>query len=187
MELTQTPNTAGSYAATTRHCVAPLSETANWTIEAGQIRLLAGEDGPVITALGGNQFRISGDLADSTRSVILERANGDAKSQAIRTAIATYRCIYRGFSSDCAAPDELAKPETPAVRTIVNLNVRAQPRFDAPVIGVVPRDTEITVEECLVPTDGFWCEARFGASTGLFTRTALREDTCPILTFVEAD
>jgi hypothetical protein len=181
-------DTAGTRTLSTADCIDAVAEAESWTIVEGQIRLLDGPGGAEIAALGGNQFRISGDLKGGDRTLILERANGDTNSQAIRTAIAKYRCIYRGFTDECADTGALRRPEgSPRrIRTLVNLNVRNQPRADAPVIGVVPNDSVLTVDECNVTTDGFWCKARFGENVGWFTRTALRQETWPILTFEPA-
>ena len=113
----------------------------------------------------------------------------DATGQAIRAALSKYKCYYRGFTNICATETDLQLPtfaeESPtAVRTLVNLNVRNQPRADAAVLGVVPRETQLNVNQCLIASDGLWCRGNFSGKTGWFTRSALRDETWPILTFV---
>ncbi|KUF11472.1 SH3 domain-containing protein [Pseudoponticoccus marisrubri] len=193
MELTdRVSNTPEIYQANVENCSAPLNTISGWSIVGGQIRLSGGAEATPVAALGGNQFRISGDVADSDRSLVLERAAGDENSRQIREAISTYRCIYRGFTDECASPEELRAPRdaqsgTLLIRTLVNLNIRNQPRADAPVLGVAPKDTAIAVDECLVTSDGMWCEAVIGDMRGWITRTTIRQDKWPILTFVRAD
>lgn len=189
IELSPDLTPAGIYGATSLNCTEPLSDTAAWKIDNGQIRLLPRESSKTIVALGGNQYRISGGVDGTESSVILERSDGDEASRKLREAISKYRCIYRGFTSKCAQPEELKKAEfrpttTTRIRTLVNLNVRTQPRSDAAILGVLPAQAEIVVEECAITTDGIWCEGLFGERKGWFTRTALRDNTWPILTFV---
>lgn len=180
---------AVDYAATTSGCSNPLGTVTSWRIIGGQIRLFAGDTGSELAALGGNQFRITGTITSGAGAVILERATGDASSRAISQAISTYKCIFRGATDTCATADDLTQVSfsgdtPPAIQTLVNLTVRDQPRADAPSVGVVPRDTVVTVEQCLTTSDGVWCAARFGDTLGWFTRTALRQQTWPVLTFV---
>ncbi len=200
------------YPATAASCDGALSGVAAWSISGGQILLLDGPggrdgtdgtdgpagrdgtDGPggaVLARLGGNQFRISGETGPGAFAV-LERREGDPNSRAVRRAITTYRCIYRGFTDACATRAELAVPEFTGdapvrVEMLVNLNVRRQPRADSGLVGVVETGAVITLRDCLVTSDGPWCAARFGDETGWLARTALRRDTWPVMTFVETD
>lgn len=174
----------GIQVARTQSCADPLSTASGWKIENGQIKLLgAGQD---IAALGGNQFRITGQTADGT-PLVLERATGDANSRAIREAISTHRCIYKGFTDECATQEDLATDaDASQILTLVNLNVRQQPRSDAELIGTISRNAAIEVDTCLVASDGLWCSALFGKQTGWFPRTAIRSGEWPVLTFIEA-
>ncbi|MFO6464333.1 SH3 domain-containing protein [Jannaschia sp. KMU-145] len=191
VELAPEAAADGRRGVSTKDCRPPVSTATGWTIADGQIRLTNATDATV-ALLGGTQFRITGELGGNAGPLILERAEGDANSRRIREAITTYRCIFRGFTSTCATPESMARPapgdEGPArIETLVNLNVRSQPRADAGVIGVVPTGSTVTVDTCLTTTDGLWCGARFGDATGWFARTAIRDDTWPILTFVAAE
>jgi SH3-like domain-containing protein len=65
--------------------------------------------------------------------------------------------------------------EGASVQVLVNLNVRAEARDDAEVVGVVPSQTCVTTELCLTATDGAWCCAKFGERTGWMRKLALRQ------------
>lgn len=176
-------DTVNSRKATSNGCVAPLDAINGWQIVEGQIRLMKEERVQLTT--GGNQFRLSGEDEDG-KSVILERAAGDNNSQSVRSAIAKYRCIYKGFTDKCATSNELAPPSRDGaeLETLVNLNIRAQPRVDSSILGVVPKGSKLTTSQCIVTTDGYWCKAQFGEDFGWFTRTALRDETWPVMTVV---
>jgi uncharacterized protein YraI len=79
------------------------------------------------------------------------------------------------FSS---APDAEKK-----INVIVNLNVRAEARDDAGIVGVVPENSCVAVERCLTASDGVWCQAKFGDKDGWIRKVALRQNKWPILTF----
>ncbi len=178
---------AGTYTATSEGCVAPLSDLAKWLIEDGQI-LLFKSDGNPVAILGGNQLRISGEFSENDKALVLERTTGNNYSRQINNAVGQYRCLFRGFSATCATKEELQLPDfqdgAAQVTTVVNLNVRNQPRRDATVIGMLPSDSSVSISQCLVAADGLWCSAAFGDQKGWFARTAIREDTWPITTFI---
>lgn len=182
----QTAIGSGEATAEATGCAAPLDTVTAWRIEDGQIRLAASA-GDVVS-LGGTQFRISGAFADGDRTLILERAAGGGDTAAIREAVGEYRCLFFGFTSECAEEEDLRQPVFDAngqarIETVVNLNARSQPRGDAAVSGVIPTGSTVVVDECLTATDGLWCRANFGDQDAWFRRTALREETWPILTF----
>lgn len=170
-------------------CGSALVGIAAWRIEDGQIMLVDGAD-QLIAAMGGNQQRITGTLADSGQGLIVERAGGDGASVALGNALARHRCYFLGFTRTCAGPDAMAAPQPGAedaalsrIEVLANLNVRSQPRRDAPVLGVLQEGTSVTVEYCTVASDGVWCRAVFGTEPGWLAKTALRQNEWPIVTF----
>ena len=176
-------------AALSTGCTDDLGEVHNWGIADSRI-VLNDEAGEPLAVLGGNQQRITGEIAAQGDGVVLERRSGDARSAELRTAIASYRCLFRGYGDACASAKELAVPAfdgaegTGRIRTLVSLNARSQPRGDAPVLGVIAPNEEIVVNDCLVASDGLWCRAAFGGQNAWLARTALRGDTWPVATYV---
>ncbi|WP_299561417.1 hypothetical protein [uncultured Sulfitobacter sp.] len=168
------------------NCIDPVSETARWRIEEGQIVLLT-DDGKQLGSLGGNQFRISGSLP-SGDPFILERREGTSLTRAMSAAIAKHKCIFKGYSDDCVVQSDLALPEfsdgVGEVSTLTALNVRAQPRGDASIIGSLPEKVCLKVNACLRASDGFWCRARFGETDGWIAKTAIRSGEWPVMTYV---
>jgi hypothetical protein len=94
-------------------------------------------------------------------------------------------CFYSGFTSKCVDAAQAAPPapEGASVQVLVNLNVRAEARDDAEVVGVVPSQTCVTTELCLTATDGAWCCAKFGERTGWMRKLAVRQNRWAIVTF----
>lgn len=175
---------------TTTGCAAPMSQIGGWRIESGRIVLL-NANGSVITALGGNQRRITGDLEANGDGIILERAEGDGSTAALAGALRRHRCYYLGFTQSRASADQVSRPTFSGdngayriVDVLVNLNVRAQPRRDAPSLGTVPSETSIRVNYCLQASDGVWCRAMFGEREGWLAKTAIRRDEWPVITYV---
>ncbi|WP_226781151.1 hypothetical protein [Oceaniglobus trochenteri] len=173
--------------AVTKGCAAPLSTADSWLINQGQIVLSAGED--VLAVMGGNQFRITGELSGSSTSLVIERAQGDGNSARIAAALRKHKCYYLGFGQDCAEKSDLSIPEmageppVATIRTLANLNARAQPRRDAATIGNIAQGTEVRVNQCLTASDGPWCRARIGENVIWLAMTALRQDEWPIVTY----
>lgn len=179
--------------AASKQCVEPLSTLAAWDIDGGQLRLFADGAQTPMAILGGNQRRITGALTASNRGLIVERAQGDASTRAIAQAVGRHRCIYRGFTQDCAAPADLDRPAMTAeggayasVGVLVDLNVRDEPRADAPIVGLLPRESCLKVNYCTTASDGIWCRARFGESSGWVHKVALRKDEWPVLTYANS-
>lgn len=182
----------GTYGITTSKCAAPINDLVGWRIQKGQIFLLD-KDGSAVATLGGNQRRITGVIAGAPRSaIVVERGSGDGNSARLNQAVSRHGCLFRGFTDRCIQSSNLVGPDfandsESVIEVIVNLNVRAQPRHDAPIIGTIPRAARITVNECLLASDGIWCAARFGEEVGWFARTGLRQNEWPVATFVPAD
>lgn len=184
--LSVDPAPNGGLTAATQNCAAPLDQVTVWGIIDGKIRLV-GPQGP-IAALGGHQLRMSGEIAEAGQAVVLDRASGDLNAQALSRALATYRCLFLGYSATCATPQQSALPKWPddadvQITALVDLNLRAQPRSDAPVKGILTRNTQTEVRSCVVTSDGPWCWIAQGESQGWVARNALRQDTWPVLTY----
>ncbi|QUJ77773.1 hypothetical protein KDD17_07475 [Sulfitobacter albidus] len=186
LTLTGTPKES-LYPVSSVNCAVQFSKIDNWKIVNGQILLMAGET--QAAALGGNQFRVTGDLVGSPLALVIERAAGDGNSQKLAAALRRHKCYYAGFSQRCATPAELRAPEVPqdagftTIETLANLNTRAQPRRDAPALGTVATGTQIKVNQCLTASDGPWCRARVGDQTIWLAMTAIRQDEWPVVTY----
>jgi hypothetical protein len=84
-------------------------------------------------------------------------------------------CFCSGITSKCVDAAQAAPPapEGASVQVLVNLNVRAEARDDAEVVGVVPSQACVTTELCMTATDGAWVprqvrgEDRVDAQVGL--------------------
>lgn len=182
--LGATPVEAG-YALTVTGCTMELAELTHWTMAEGQMILHAGAT--PVAALGGTQHRISGNSAIGA-PIVLDRAGAGTGDQ-IRAARQTSGCYYLGFTSSCADEAQLARPEPAAdgsparINILVNLNVRAEARDDAGVVGVVPAGSCVTTEACVATADGAWCRARFGEVTGWLKKLALRQERWPVITY----
>lgn len=174
--------TGGRYGLKRDTCSGELAEVSSWGISDGQLALFAGE--AVAARLGGTQRRLTGTTAGN-KPLILDRA--DAAPDAVQAARATSPCYYLGFGDRCASDADLAKPATgsePArIHTLVNLNVRAEARDDASVVGVVPVNNCVTTDACLTASDGVWCRAEFGERTGWLRKFAVRQNRWPVVTF----
>lgn len=174
------------------NCIGPLSGLDGWGIAEGQLGLFAGDT--LLALLGGNQRRITGEAESDGAGLILERQQGSAEGAALTEALARHRCFFLGFGKDCASQDDLRRPQpkpaedgtsTAQVSVLVNLNVRDQPRANAPVIGTVPGGSCVTVNYCTIASDGIWCRARFGEQAGWMRKTALRQDEWPVVTYTD--
>lgn len=171
------------------NCVAPLDAARAWDILDGQLALYSAEN-VLITRLGGDQSRVTGDLEGGFRSVVLERAAGGVGNGQFSKALRKHRCIYKGFSSECASKEELALPVfadaggvVASIGILVNLTVREHPRASARSVGTLSQGTCLKVNFCTTASDGIWCRARFGEASGWVTKTTLRQGEWPILTF----
>jgi hypothetical protein len=172
------------------NCSAPLSELAGWTIVDGQLDLRSGE-GVTVLRLGGNQQRVTGEFADTGFGIVMERSEGSARATDLAAALRRHRCFFIGYSTECADQSALRRPAFTQlggtigeVETLVDLNVRSQPRADASVVGVLPAESCIRVNQCLIASDGVWCRARFGEQEAWLAKTVIRQDEWPVVTFV---
>jgi len=185
LTLKQEPQDS-TYVLENRSCGSELSGVSTWAIANSQMVLLAGAD--FVVSLGGNQRRMTGTTA-AGMPVILERIGAENEARLLQAARRVTNCFYLGYSSDCASSSDVGKPTAEAdqdlqINILVNLNVRAEARNDASVIGVVPADTCIVVELCTTASDGVWCRAGFGDQTGWVRKTVIRQDRWPVVTFV---
>lgn len=180
----------GRYKLDRATCGGELAGVSGWGIAGGQMALFADGAEPVVT-LGGTQRRMSGNTK-SGAPVILERAGAGGAAEQLQAAYRASGCYYLGFTNRCAAEADLAKPaaasqEAPArVKVIVNLNVRAEARDDANVIGVVPINSCVATSPCVTASDGVWCRAEFGDRAGWLRKLAVRQDRWPVITFLNA-
>lgn len=175
------------YALSVQSCALELGSLTSWRIVDGQLGLVA--DGTLVATLGGNQFRMSGNSSIGA-PVIFDRVGETAAMDRILEAHKASGCYYLGFSSTCVDDAQLAKPAVPSdgsaarIAILVNLNVRAEAREDASVVGVVPANSCVVTEVCSTASDGVWCRARFGDASGWLKKLALRQERWPVVTFV---
>lgn len=166
------------------NCGGDLAGVSGWSIDDGQMSLLDGS-GTALARLGGNQRRMSGNTSSGS-PVILERVGASSMADALQSARRASGCIYSGFTDKCASEEDLAGPTAGPgrIEVLVNLNVRAEARADAAIIGVIPANTCISTETCVKATDGAWCRARFDGRTGWMRKLALRQNRWPVITFL---
>ncbi len=175
------------YTLTPTGCDADLALAQAWGIGGGQMSLF-GSDDAVISRLGGNQRRMSGDTG-SGYPLILERVGAPGTADLLKAALEASGCFFLGFTDKCAQKEQLAKPanETASVAVVANLNARAEARDDAEIVGVVPVNACVVTEVCVEATDGTWCRAKFQENTGWMRKLALRQNKWPIVTYVNTD
>lgn len=183
--LTARPS-PGGLEAQPDNCAAPLDTIASWSIIDGQMAL-ASSTGDVIARLGGNQRRMTGDLADGSH-IIIERDGGDGSAARLQSALTASGCFYLGYTDRCAEVGADSLPQMSdgggSVKVLVDLNARSEARPDAPVLGTVPRGTCLAVTECTAASDGPWCRAAFsGGEQGWVRKLALRQDRWAVITF----
>lgn len=172
---------------TTTGCEAPLNTAETWKISDG--RIVFSDKKQTIAVMGGNQFRVTGELADSDNTVVMERSDGDGNSARFAAALGRHKCYFVGFTQECADSDALRVPKVPGdvgyitIETLANLHARAQPRRDAATLGKVAAGTEVKVDQCLTASDGNWCRAKVGDSAIWLAMTALRMEEWPIVTY----
>ncbi|MEH6647816.1 hypothetical protein [Sulfitobacter sp.] len=172
---------------TTKGCTAPLSEANQWAISEG--RIIISKDATQMAVLGGSQFRVTGDMANSKKSIVIERAQGDGNSAKIAAALRKHTCYFLGFTQKCAVAEDLKVPETSGetkeneIEVLVTLIARAQPRRDASAVGNIAQGTTVKINQCLTASDGPWCSAVIGETIIWLGMTAVRLNEWPILTF----
>lgn len=175
--------------AATDNCAGPLEAGITWRFDSGKI-VLSSAEGQQIAALGGNPQRLSGDYVNPPNALVLERESGSGAKAVLASAIRKHGCYFLGYTADCAEPSATEVPdlkeETARINVLVELNVRNQPRREAPIIGTVSSGASITVNACLTTSDGAWCRARFGDSMGWMAKSALRQDEWPVITYISA-
>ncbi|MGN6101664.1 MAG: AprI/Inh family metalloprotease inhibitor [Devosia sp.] len=170
-------------------CAAPLAGATSWSIEGSQL-VLADSGGKPLVRLGGNQKRITGATPDGI-PVVLERAGGDGTAAALEADYNASGCYYLGYTQKCSSKVDLGKPAMqPTGRTQVhvevNLNAHSEPRADADTVGVVHQNTCVAVETCIMASDGPWCRAAFGSTTGWLRKLAIRQNRWAVVTFTNS-
>ncbi|WP_198585858.1 SH3 domain-containing protein [Pararhizobium haloflavum] len=185
LTLNEEPSDA-HYALSVEACAAPISQAETWGIVENQLAVLD-DNGEILLRLGGNQTRMTGDTATGD-AVIFERA--DVAKQAFSPdALRAGACLYLGYTASCAATGDLAAPravdegEMAAVAVMVNLNARREARPDAAVVDVIPRNTCVSVGQCLEASDGRWCQVRIADANGWIRQQTVRAGRWPVLTY----
>lgn len=167
-------------------CAAPLAGASSWSIEGSQLVIYDAQDKQIVK-LGGNQRRVTGATADAT-PIILERAGGDGTAATLQAAFNASGCYYLGYTQTCAPRAEMAEP-APApdgriqIHLDANLSAHSEPRGDSDVIGVVKQGSCIAADTCTMASDGPWCRAKFGTSTGWLRKLTMRQNRWPVMTF----
>jgi hypothetical protein len=170
------------------HCGGELAKAARWGIADSQLAFFDG-GGAVLARLGGNQRRMTGTTV-AGKPVIFDRVGTKGLGDQLQAAAKASGCYYLGFTKRCAAASDLVNPRPAGtqgetkVKVIANLNVRAEARDDAGIVGVVPQNACVSVNNCLTASDGVWCSAKFGDKQAWLHKLALRRDKWPIVTFV---
>ena len=187
IELGATTTAEGRMPVNVGACAPPLADVTGWDIEGAQL-VLYNAAGGRLAELGGNQQRITGVRLPAGDGLILERRAGDEASAALAKAIKRHRCFYLGYGTDCAETADLARPAFDAgtgadVSVLVQLAVRSQPRRDSVVLGTVPAESCLRVDQCLNASDGLWCRARFGETVGWLAKSAVRQEEWPVITY----
>jgi hypothetical protein len=186
IELRATTAEAGRYALDSDRCRGALAGVARWGIIDQQLGLLSAE-GAVLARLGGNQTRMSGDLAGG-KTVVFERLASRAAAAPTQTATDA-SCVYYGYTASCARSEDRQVPvatgvdETARVAVLVDLNAREEARPDASVLATIPAGTCVVVDECTTASDGNWCRAKVSSFTGWIRQQAVRANRWPVLTF----
>lgn len=170
------------------HCGGELAQVTRWGISDSQLALFD-DGGLVLARMGGNQRRMTGTTATG-KPIIFDRADAPGLATLLQAAVKASGCYFLGFADKCATEAELARPMAAdpqgenKIKVVVNLNVRAEARDDANVVGIVPQNSCVAVESCLTASDGVWCQAQFGEKKGWLRKVALRQNKWPIVTFV---
>ena len=173
----------GRFAVERQGCRGEADQAKSWGVSEGQMTLFDAAGG-VIARLGGSQHRVSGTSASGS-PLIFEKVGVAGTAAVLESARQASGCIYLGFTSKCADAAQVAPPtpERASVQVLVNLNVRAEARDDAEVVGIVPLQTCVTTDLCMMATDGAWCRAKFGEKIGWMRKLALRQNRWAIVTF----
>ena len=183
LDLGDTPSD-GRYPVRSQGCAGVLADVREWGIDSGQMTLFS-EEQEIVVRLGGNQRRMTGNAVNGA-PIILDSVGGNQLADQVQVAVQNEGCVYYGFTDRCARPAELSEPEgedASNLNVIVNLNVRAEARADAELVGVVPQDTCIAADLCATAADGVWCRAQFGERSGWMRQTAIRRNRWPVLTY----
>ena len=188
-EIDLTTETLGNlFVARSKSCGAGLDLLGAWGIADGQIVLLT-EDQRTLGVLGGNQTRMTGDDLASGRSLILERRQPSGFVITLQQAIRNQSCLYVGYTADCSDKTDVAQllaakaDATVPLTTAARLNLRNQPRRDAPVALVLDRLTQVSALECLTASDGIWCKVDVDGTVGWLARNGLRQQKWAVTTF----
>lgn len=169
----------GFFGLSSKNCRSVLAEVDGWGIVDNQLALVTGQT--VNVRLGGNQNRISGE-ALSGDVIVLERS-GTAK------VLSGEGCIYLGYTDKCSEPADRLPPLTDnsqtetSVGVLVKLNIRSQPRPDAPVVTELLTGICAQVDQCVTASEGVWCRLSANGQTGWARQVALRQSRWLVVTY----
>lgn len=183
-EITLSQTAKGSlYEAKQAHCGGALAGVMAWGIVDQQLALMDATGKPIVR-VGGNQNRVSGDLAGGG-SIILERKD---KAQSVHSLWAALGCVYYGYTSRCADSADSAPPSlqggSAKVLVLVKLNARTEARPDAPVVTVLQPNACVPVKQCTTASEGLWCKVSEDGKDAWISKHSVRLSQFPIVTFV---
>lgn len=184
--LSAATDAPGRYTLEATHCRGALAGVSRWGIIDQQLGLLGANDA-VLARLGGNQTRMSGDLAGG-KTVVFEKVVPGA-APVPSQASADAPCVYYGYTASCARSEDRQVPmqsgvdETARVAVLVDLNARDAARPDASVLATIPAGTCVVVDQCTTASDGNWCRAKVSSFSGWIRQQAVRANRWPVLTF----
>lgn len=179
-------NTGQPLQAIPQGCRSSIADVIAWQIEAGQLQLLTAS-GPY-ARLGGTTARVSG-WDRSGIPLVLDRHAGVAIADPTNFAREKKGCWFLGYSSQCAKPEQAARPPAQKARicTLVDLRMRAEARPETAVVAVLPAQTCVVSDACVNTATGPWCFIRSDTATGWVRQHVLRQNEWPVLTFVTDD
>ena len=184
--LTFSATSNGSfYPISPSNCINAMATIRGWTLRNNQLVFIDDKNEPV-AAVGGNQERISGTILKGKIPIIVEKTDVAAPVSKARKGI---RCSYVGYGQTCAKPRQFAPPTiganaTADIKTLVNLNLRVEPRNNATVKTVLKPNSCLKADFCTLASDGLWCRVQVGDISGWVKKQAVRQKQWPIITFV---
>lgn len=174
------PSTQAPLPLQNANCDRELAMVSAWDIDQGQIALFD-TNGQELARLGGNQLRLNGDTI-AGNAVMFERLDE-------RLGAAPRECVYLGYTSNCASPDELAPPRidgSAEIRVLTRANLRALADLSSPVVTEIAPETCIIADRCTAGSDGAWCRARIDDQEGWIKKQDIRLERFPTVLFTNS-
>jgi hypothetical protein len=167
------------YGVETQHCRAELAQSAIWAIDQSQLVLRTSEE-TLLFRLGGSPAVLSGESHPKGDPLIIERAQVAKDRYDQRKSIG---CSYLGYSQTCAQPEDYAPP-TENIKILVDLNGRAEPRDDAPIVTIKPEKTCLSSETCTQSSSGLWCKTSVDSKILWIKKQTERQSNWHVITFL---